>query len=460
MADVSNAMVPNANIDATTVPDTIDCSNLEIRCPKCNEQFFLKSNLDMHMLFCNDNKDVEYPSNETTEHAEPVDETSNKEMINSVSLDGNTLRDSLEMYVPLGECNPDCKTCTERFPVGSFIGDVDVTELLCNSTKKVISDRVEVFECIECHRDYLYKQPTVAKQHTTDTSPTTTAFTMLKTRKFLNKPYKCHICNRGFDTEHEMVLHVSNHSNATARYSCGKCKEKFSTRSMLQKHYESALNTCEPRTCNICSKEFVHANHLRRHMSIHSGSKPFVCEICSHAFNQKSDLKRHLLRHTVEGKLLACIKCSLIFDSVKQLKEHAVTHNKTESSGRPEYNCELCSKVFGRKSHYKRHLTIHQGLKPHKCLQCDKSFNQKTDLKRHELSHARKSQAAALKDSGIFSNGEGVGRGVLDGAEMVSKDVRYLCPICNDVFTSRDQYDEHENIHKKFLNTDMTLSHP
>lgn len=400
-------------------------------CPKCNQRFFMKSNLEVHLLFCE--KNVEQTVSKIDMQKLGVNELTTTVIDGISPININSVRDALKIsqtfeYIPLANDNNDeCKSCLQRFPSGPSIDNLDVTELLWNANKKVFSDQVEVFECLECSRDFLYKHPVVAKD------PSTIAFTMLRAKRFLSKPFKCSICDRGFDDEREMLTHEGKHSSCTTRYSCAKCNEKFSTRILLQNHYNSDLNSCSPRKCNICSREFVHSNHLRRHMSIHAGIKPFVCTVCFHEFNQKSDLQRHEKRHSVEGKL-ACVKCDLIFESADELREHVTTHKNI--SEELVFRCELCPKVFGRKSHYKRHLTIHEGLKPHVCEHCGKSFNQRTDLKRHQLTHSRKKETKTLKDTGDSS--------VLS------------CQICNKTFPTQLQYEAHELTHKRIMNTGLS----
>ena len=51
------------------------------------------------------------------------------------------------------------------------------------------------------------------------------------------------------------------------------------------------------------------------------------------------------------------------------------------------HRCHICFKTYSKSLDLKRHLFIHQGLKPFKCQFCDKCFNDKSNMKCHERLH-------------------------------------------------------------------------
>lgn len=401
--------------DTTTAKSKVSGEgSFNMHCGKCNQTFFLRTNWDFHLLFCGRENESEATSHVLANNGEPSqDDDENSLAVDSIK-DALKISHTLE-FIPLSE-SIDCGSCSKRSPLSSQSIDVEVKQLLFNGIKKTSSDGShEVFECVECHRDYLFKHPMLEINE-----PETQVEIKNPERKPTPlKPYKCSICNRSFRTENEMYEHEVKHTNTPRRYSCGECNERFNTRVNLQEHYDSLQNNCQSRKCGICGKEFVHANHLRRHMSVHAGIKPHMCFVCDHEFNQKSDLTRHVKRHSVNGRL-ACVKCALLYDTLEELREHMLSH-QSEKDETTVFRCPQCPKTFGRKSHFRRHISIHEGVKPHVCEECGKAFNQRSDLKRHHMMHERKKSCEGF-DKPLNS---------------------FICDICQKVFPQKSILEAH-----------------
>jgi hypothetical protein len=70
---------------------------------------------------------------------------------------------------------------------------------------------------------------------------------------------------------------------------------------------------------------------------------------------------------------LACHKCPLRYKNKDQLVRHVQTHEK------PDIECELCHRVFGRPDHLKRHIaTKHSSLSPVEQVYLSETLNKKS----------------------------------------------------------------------------------
>ncbi|CAD5116423.1 DgyrCDS5314 [Dimorphilus gyrociliatus] len=70
-------------------------------------------------------------------------------------------------------------------------------------------------------------------------------------------------------------------------------------------------------------------------------------------------------------------------------------HNENDSeseglSGDLTNICPQCGVTLSTNTALKRHMLIHDGVKPYNCTICEKKFRQKTDLQRHLCTHTKK----------------------------------------------------------------------
>uniref|UniRef100_A0A182YGW0 Protein hunchback n=1 Tax=Anopheles stephensi TaxID=30069 RepID=A0A182YGW0_ANOST len=139
----------------------------------------------------------------------------------------------------------------------------------------------------------------------------------------LERPYKCHICERSYRNQKNLKSHLKVHEGIRA--------------------YQ----------CEICGKNFSGSSYLVIHRRRHTGERPFKCVTCGKAFVDSRALAVHARLHS--GERLKCEKCEKTFSSVSAL----TVHNRLHTGIHP-YKCELCGKTFPQYNNLKHHMKKHE----------------------------------------------------------------------------------------------------
>ena len=85
-----------------------------------------------------------------------------------------------------------------------------------------------------------------------------------------------------------------------------------------------------------------------------------------------------------EGKHFACNHCNLSFEITKELDTHMVQQH----DGKKTHSCNQCSYSNIKAANLKRHMLVHNVMKPFICKYCDYTCKTAGALKKHKLTHS------------------------------------------------------------------------
>ncbi len=201
------------------------------------------------------------------------------------------------------------------------------------------------------------------------------------------KKFSCNLCNRSFESERILNIHMHAIHYTLKPFSCILCDKSFATEANLNSHVDNfhhKVGRVKQFSCNLCGKSYFKQAGLNYHMdAFHHNLRPFSCILCDKAFHHKGGLKQHI--DMVHHKLrpLSCTLCSKSFAKKQHLRVHMRYHTKTKL-----FSCPMCENSFYQKQDLDRHIeSFHNKNKPLSCTICQKSFTSEGRIAQHMKSH-------------------------------------------------------------------------
>lgn len=147
-----------------------------------------------------------------------------------------------------------------------------------------------------------------------------------------------------------------------------------------------------------------------------------------------------------EKKRCTCEVCGKLFARKSNLKIHMLAH-----SGEKRYLCELCSRPFSYKSALKKHILTHNEERKFLCELCSKSFKQELSFRLHKLAHMKGAGTDELKSGGeipsfgclICNDSFGDKRGLKIHMLVHIEKTKFSCPVCNRAFAYEQDLKRH-----------------
>ncbi|XP_059047319.1 zinc finger protein 658B-like [Achroia grisella] len=246
-----------------------------------------------------------------------------------------------------------------------------------------------------------------------------------KSLNFLNSPYKCDLCYKGFVDLRAYENHKEKHDERRGGHECGVCRLRYGSSRQLRAH--AAASHARRYACHRCDHRAHTANQAREHEKWHNGYT-YECQLCSHKFRKPTSYLTHMRkRHPTEhvcvtcgasfvgrhGLLMHqskthgykknisdkadepatdrfCVECNIQFASVEAWKWHVLSSVKHKLTGENSAVCGICdTKVSAAdtRAHLRRHLPAQPPPPAPRarlsCEQCGGNFVNRSKLQAH-----------------------------------------------------------------------------
>ena len=246
-----------------------------------------------------------------------------------------------------------------------------------------------------------------------------------------NKPHKCHLCTRGFDSMLKLESHIKFDQHTPLI--CNICSRESTT---YYRHIEHLREHTRIFKCQVCQKGFKTQERLDKHLETPK-HKSLICKLCFDEFPTYGKFHSHMQTHENAEKVFKCKECPKITKTLEGLKSHEQTH-----SGR-NYLCTLCDKTFLYNAGLSRHMKTHTGNYPHQCSFCDKRFLETNERNRHEKRHT-----GSLKAECPHCFKEVDKASLSKHIQVVHLNIRpFKCSTCGKDFAYRDKLKMHKRTH-------------
>ncbi|XP_068622596.1 zinc finger protein 490-like [Battus philenor] len=214
---------------------------------------------------------------------------------------------------------------------------------------------------------------------------------------YLNAPFQCNLCYKGFIDTHAWRHHVGKHDPSAGELECSICKFRFKTKRTLQKHVTNHEKKYACKSCPYVSKTTTQA---KQHQRWHKGVT-YKCQYCDEISTKWTSYLSHVrIKHPSQH---ICGACGYSFVSRLGLAMHRTMMHKdlaekveAEDSKEEGPYCEQCDVKFVSAEAWKRHMVTsvrHTQSTDFNtgCRVCGETFKSAEELRlHHRREHARK----------------------------------------------------------------------
>ncbi|KAF9806645.1 hypothetical protein SFRURICE_011711 [Spodoptera frugiperda] len=304
-----------------------------------------------------------------------------------------------------------------------------------------------------------------------------------KSTNYVNSPYKCNYCFKGFVDVRAYGNHKMKHDVRSGPHICDICQMRYRSVQLLRTHANNAH--VRIYKCNKCGYVSHTGNQARIHEKWHNGHT-YECQLCSHTFRKPTSYlshmrkrhptehvcnicgdsffynldawKRHILssiKHTLKTEESTnCSICQWKYTGNVSLETHMKDHAKAMRRARipptgskeRNFRCQQCGSNFVTRSKLQSHINrTHLGLKYNKnivCEVCGKKCTSNATLKYHQRTHTGEKPYSCSSCSKHFvdSNQLRIHTRTHTGEKP------YVCAVCGKRFSQKPALNRHYRV--------------
>ena len=264
------------------------------------------------------------------------------------------------------------------------------------------------------------------------------------------RPYVCHICERGFTQKGTHQKHVALHRNVKGRHTAtstlededdlgdSSCRENNDVVEVNEEESECGFSVVgdgifikedtpihvQRYICSICERRFAQMGALQEHFALHhKGKERPSCSSCNTTFEDQHLLNMHkMILHSRKTSTSIVEDEDDLGDSSCRENTDVVEVNEEESecgfsvvgdgifinedtrirfhSGKKPYICSFCERGFTQMGALQKHVALHHKVKErHSCSSCNTKFEDKNLLYIHKMTvHLGKTPTSTVED--------------------------------------------------------------